>query len=552
MQRKQVNYTSKPLTTVDLWPPDYSKVFEDRQALNFKIRENDNLRIGALNYYSKQPAEFINDWCLTYDPRNTTPDKPALMPFILFPRQYDFVAFIMQCLRDRESGLVEKSRDMGATWICCCLSVWIWLFIPGSSIGWGSRKELLIDKLGDPDSIFEKIRIAIRYLPDFFWPKDFDIKKNVSYMRIINPANGSTITGEAGNNIGRGGRKTIYFVDESAHLEQPESIEASLSHNTDVRIDISSVNGATNIFARKRKGGRIWTCSTKFEKGVTRVFIFDWREHPLKTQDWYNRKREKADREGLLHVFAQEVDRDYLSAVDQIIIPSRYVNAAIDAHKVLKIKPSGAKITALDVADEGGDKNAYTFRHGIVCLDCKAWGQGDTGETTKKTVTFMKSKACTNLQYDSIGVGAGIKASINLLQKTDNYIKKISLVKWNAGARVLHPDKRIIPKDKDTPKNSDFFLNLKAQAWWQCRIRFEKTYNAIVKGIKYDSDELISIDSNINDLQELRNELSQPTYSINNAGKIVIDKKPPGTRSPNKADSFVMCFWPLRTKKVMI
>lgn len=534
------------------WPPNYSKVYEDRQWLYYNLKANKSLINGAKEHYLTRPIKFINDWCITYDPRNSSEINPTVMPFILFRRQDDLVDFIMQCFKDRESGMVEKTRDMGATWVCVCLSVWFWLFVSGSSIGWGSRKELLVDKLGDPDSIFEKIRMTIRYIPDFFLPKYFDKKMHASYMRIINPENGSTITGEAGNNIGRGGRKTIYFVDEAAHLEQPEMIEASLSHNTDVRIDISSVNGTTNVFARKRRGGRIWTRNAKIEKGVTRVFIFDWRDHPNKTQDWYNKKRDKAEREGLQHIFAQEVDRDYLSSVDMIVIPPQFVNAAIDAHKVLNIKPTGEKIGALDVADEGGDKNAYTYRHGIVCLKCIAWGQGDPGETTKKTIAYMKKDGCTNLQYDPIGVGSGVKTAINLLIKSDKYIKKISLVKWNAGARVLHPDKRIIPRDKDTPKNADFFLNLKAQAWWQCRVRFEKTYNAIVKGIKYDPDELISIDSNIDDLHELKDELSQPTYLPNNAGKIVINKKPSGTRSPNKADSFVMCYWPLRSKKVMI
>jgi len=40
-------------------------------------------------------------------------------------------------------------------------------------------------------------------------------------------------------------------------------------------------------------------------------------------------------------------------------------------------------------------------------------------------------------------------------------------------------------------------------------------------------------------------ELSQPTYSINAAGKVVIDKTPPGTRSPNLADAVMIVFSPL-------
>jgi hypothetical protein len=48
---------------------------------------------------------------------------------------------------------------------------------------------------------------------------------------------------EAGDNIGRGGRTLVYFKDESAHYEHPDLIEAALGDNTNVQIDISSVNG---------------------------------------------------------------------------------------------------------------------------------------------------------------------------------------------------------------------------------------------------------------------------------------------------------------------
>lgn len=535
------------------WSPNYTKEFKFRQDRYLKIIKNENLVLGARHYYSTRPADFINDWCLTYDPRNSgDPTLPTTMPFILFDRQKEFIKFVISCLEDQESGLVEKSRDMGATWLCCCLSVWLWLFLPGASIGWGSRKEALVDRLGDPDSIFEKIRVCLRYIPRFFWPTGFDFKKHASYMKMINPENGATITGEAGDNCGRGGRKLIYFVDEAAHLERPELIAAALSHTTRTQIDISSVNGTANIFYRKRQSGEIWTPEKKMPNGRVRIFVFDWRDHPLKTQEWYNRTRAKAEREGLLHIFAQEVDRDYLSAIDRIVIPPKWVNAAIDSHKVLGIDITGSKIAGLDVADEGGDKNALTLRHGILCCDSKAWAEGDTADTTKKTLQLMREFGSRELQYDSIGVGSGIKASINVLKNKEKYAKKVVLVKWNAGAKVSFGEQRLVKGDKDTPKNKDFFSNLKAQAWWSVRVKFEKTYNAVVKKIEYQPDELISLSSTIPDLHELVNELSQATYLPNNAGKIVINKKPTGTRSPNRADSFVMAFFPLKAKKVII
>jgi len=98
-----------------------------------------------------------------------------------------------------------------------------------------------VDQIGRPDSIFEKIRIFLRYLPRELLPVGFSFKEHVSLMKIINPENGNTIVGEAGEDIGRGGRSLITFKDESGHYEHPELIEASLLANALVQMDISSV-----------------------------------------------------------------------------------------------------------------------------------------------------------------------------------------------------------------------------------------------------------------------------------------------------------------------
>lgn len=65
-------------------------------------------------------------------------------------------------------------------------------------------------------------------------------------------------------------------------------------------------------------------------------------------------------------VLAQEVDINYAASVEGVLIPSTWVQAAIDAHKKLQIEPTGDRIGGLDVADEGKDKNSFAARHGVV------------------------------------------------------------------------------------------------------------------------------------------------------------------------------------------
>jgi len=526
------------------WPPPYAPIFRKRIERIKKLKARPQLVHQAKAYYKTRPVEFIHDWCTTFDPRNSGSEIPTTMPFCMFPKQDELTLFLYAMVKGQENGLIEKARDMGATWVACAFSVWLWLFWPGAAVGWGSRKEALVDKLGDPDSIFEKIRILIRCLPKVFWPEGFH-ESSMAFMKIINTENGATITGEAGDNIGRGGRKLIYFKDESAHYERPERIEAALGDNTRTQIDISSVHGLGNVFHRRREAGAEWVGGDAI-KGKTNVFVMDWSDHPHKTQEWYDTRKAKAKDDGLMHVFAQEVDRNYAASVVGVLIPNEWVKSAIDAHiKLDWLDDSGGWVGALDIADEGPDTNAYSARKGVVLRQLEEWNDIDTAKTARNAIGFSADKRDIQIQYDSLGLGAGVKAETNRISEDGNMPEGIDFISWAASASPLHKKKRVVPGDKQSPLNVDFYENLKAQAGWQLRRRFEKTHRAVTEGEKYPADELISIDSNLPLLRKLEKELSQPTHGKSARMKMLIDKTPEGTKSPNLFDSVSMNYWPV-------
>ena len=528
------------------WPPNYLDEFTRRIEILNTVKDDLQMQANLRIHYKHNPVDFINDWCVTYDPRKKSPE-PKIMPFKLFPRQEEFVHFLVECIEDGESGLVEKARDMGASWVCCAVSVWMWLFHDGTAIGWGSRKEEYVDKRGDPKAIFPKIRQTLEFLPEWLLPEGYSEQQHATHMKIVHPNNGASVTGEAGDNIGRGGRTTVYIKDESAHYERPELVEAALGDNTDVQIDISSVNGTNNVFYRRRMAGVEWKRGEKIDRGITRVFIFDWRDHPNKTQDWYDTRRDKAEREGLLHIFKQEVDRDYVGSQDNVVIPQEWVKAAIDAHIKLDIKVSGKTYAAQDIADGGGDKNALIIRKGILATTAKHWG-GEAGEAAKVAVPICAQNKVTNLYYDCIGVGSAFKTQINTMKELPNWDKRLKVTKWDAGAKVQNPFKPSIDGDSDSPKNGDVYHNFKAQAWYNVRQRFYKTYLAVTQGENFAEDELISLDSAMDGIHQLELELSQVKQKNSGTGKILIDKKPDGSSSPNLADAFVMCYNPVIDK----
>lgn len=535
--------------------PDYRQCYLDRINLLNRMRTDRAIVPVLKKYYETNPVAFILDWAFTYDPRNVGTEYPPNMPFCLFERQIDMIQFVYEALEDKEKGLWEKSRDYGATWVACGLSVWAWLYRPGSSVGWGSRKETLVDKLGDPDSIFEKIRQIIRALPPELRPVGYREKDHLTFMKCINPENGSTITGEAGDNIGRGGRKSIYFLDEAAHVDRPELIEASLSANTNVRIDISSVNGVGNVFYRNRKAGLEWEPGKKIPRGKLRVMVLDWRDHPAKNDEWYEREKKSFAEKGLQHIFAQEVDRDYAAAVQGVLIKADWVRAAFDAFRDVEwrkanglLTPHGKRVAGQDAADGGEDASALAIMHGVFItylqLDHRSAELAAPGMLLNANV-----QQCDEYWYESIGVGTGVKVAAHNMKSTLRFTAK----PWVPNAKVVDPLGDIIagtkPGDKDRKCNRDYFRDYKAQSSWALRMRFKRIYEWYREGKPQDPDEIILINPEMENAQRLEAELSQPTYSSNGAGKIVIDKAPNGTKSPNLFDAVVIAS---SSKRVMV
>jgi len=513
----------------DFKNPDYPKVFEDRANRLKWLRANPDQLTHIKHYYQSHIAQFITDWGMTFDPRNANTNLPSILPFILFQRQEEFVEEFLYCWANNLPLLVPKSREMGISWLCVAISISVGLFNEGVVAGFGSRKAEYVDKIGFPKSLFYKARMFIKFLPIEF-RGGFDEKRHAPKMRINIPDTGSYLTGEAGDDIGRGDRTSFYFVDESAFLEHPQTIEASLSQTTNCRVDVSTVNGTDNPFY------------TKVNSGKMRVFPFHWREDPRKDQAWYDKQVDELDSVTI----AQEIDMDFQASKEGIIIPSKWVQAAIGAHEKLGIEPTGTRQGAMDVADTGKDKNAFSGRHGFLLEYIESWSGKDATEdifeSVEKVFLICDMGGYESFYYESDGLGAGVRGDarvINERREKDGQ-EKIGVSLFRASGGVVDPKKEMVPGRK----NKDYFMNHKAQGWWWLRILFQNTWRAL-QGKPYDIDKIISINPNIPELQKLSTELSQPTYSLSN-GKILVNKQPDGTLSPNLADSVMINYAPVK------
>lgn len=252
----------------------------------------------------------------------------------------------------------------------------------------------------------------------------------------------------------------------------------------------------------------------------------------------------------LIRIDKQNMDEDdfnniYLglprSENETAIIKRAWIYECVDAHIKLGIEPKGKINIGYDVADEGGDSNATVTRHGCLAYDIQEW-RAKEHELNKSAIRVYNQalEIDASVTFDSVGVGAGVGSKFKELN--DSGQSMVQFNKFNAGAGVNNPDDYYMPKIR----NKDHFANLKAQEWWRMADRMKITYNAIVNKEPYNEDDIISISSDIQHLEQLIVELSTPLKDFDNNGRIKVeskkDLKKRGIDSPNIADAFIMAY----------
>lgn len=484
----------------DFKAPDYERVYAMRTERLARVRSHPELLPGLKEHYKANPIDFINDWGMTFDPRNAEIGLPTVTPFLLFPKQEEFVTWVRDRWLNREDGLAEKSRDMGVSWLCVAIGAWMWLFYPGVVIGFGSRKEEYVDKLGDPKSLFWKIRQFVSLLPIEFRPVGYDESKHAPHMRIINPENDSAIVGEAGDNIGRGNRTSIYFKDESAFYERPEAIDAALSQTSNCKIDLSTVNGNGNPFYRKRHSGKV------------KVFTFHWRQDPRKDDAWYQKQMESLDPV----IVAQEIDIDYNASVSDSWIGGELV-ASAQRNGPADVEAMGGWILGVDAAHFGDDESIIHKRRGRLNLPQVSRRGLDGIQLAGVVESECDDLVASGGEIDAIVIeldGPGVSCFDQL--KAGRYAKHVQGI--HTGAKLADG------------KN----YNVRAKMWREAR------------------DYLGNAPVSVPNCGELRSQLASVKYKYKDGLLLMQSKKEYKAqygKSPDRADAFVLSFAATKTTK---
>ena len=220
---------------------------------------------------------WTNLFCYTYHQFEVQEGHRAAsdasdVPFITWDIQDCLLAEFQTCLDKGEDILVNKSRDMGASWCCIDFIHWLWLFRDDVQLLELSRTEQYVDQAGNMKALFQKHDYINRWLPSWMVPPDcLPGQKNRTKMHLYNPWNKACIDGESTTkHAASGDRRLVILLDEFSKVEHGREMRSASRDAGLMRIVNSTVAGPGTEYSKWKNSGQI------------KVFSLMWWDHPDK------------------------------------------------------------------------------------------------------------------------------------------------------------------------------------------------------------------------------------------------------------------------------
>ena len=249
------------------------------------------------------PCFFFNYMLWTYNPRLNEPH----LPFILYPFQTKFVEDVVKSVENETDIWIEKSRDMGFSWLILGILLWWFLFKGRASLLW-SYKDTYVDDRGNMDSLFEKLRYMLDKLPS--WMKPNDLQMN--YENISSKELWCSMDWDVWQNFWVWGRRKVVFMDEFSKWKYTDKDAYRKSRDiTNCRIFWWTPEWVDNVY------GKVMTNHKDYAHLLINKIRLLWNQHPLKTKAWY--ELQKVERTSI--DLAKEVDISYETSVSWAVYP---------------------------------------------------------------------------------------------------------------------------------------------------------------------------------------------------------------------------------------
>lgn len=218
------------------------------------------------------------------EPRSSVPMKPFVPWTHQEPVILEMDSAIDEALTTEEAVdvLLDKSRAQGGTYIYLNILIRRWLRDAMFCAGLVTRNEKLVDSATDKDTLLWKVNWSLEQLPNWLLPVgfDFDKHRSLSDHSFLNPANGATIVGyAAGQDVGRGGRKSVFACDEIGALDfvkggKDRAVMDSLHDVTNCIFMVSTFGTDTGVF---------WDAAND-QDSTGKHLVLDWKDNPVQSK----------------------------------------------------------------------------------------------------------------------------------------------------------------------------------------------------------------------------------------------------------------------------
>lgn len=271
-------------------PKDRKRNLEWRKYILQEADNNPSVRQQLIQACREDILFYINTFVWQHNPKKKGRE---VGPFISWDFQDRTLTSrdpkkpgILWCIEHGEDVVIEKSRDMGASWLCLIAFEWLWHFHDDQNFIVISRNEDAVDKKGTPSSLFWKLDHILKNQPAWLLPKGWDWgnKKCRMDLQFINPENRSVITGEASGTgkAGVGGRATAMFLDEFSQVTEDRETLHRTADTTDCRIFNGTHVGLGTAFYK-----------LTIKPDIKKV-VMHWSEHPDKGAGAYHWEADSA------------------------------------------------------------------------------------------------------------------------------------------------------------------------------------------------------------------------------------------------------------------
>lgn len=399
--------------------------------------------------------------------------------------------FLRAVARGERRISIRAGHGVGKSTACSWAAIWFMLTrFPQKTVMTAPTAAQLFDAL------FAEIRHWINRLPPALREalevfSDRIVQKGTPESSFISARTSSAERPEA--LAGIHSEHVLLIIDEASAVPEAvfESAAGSMSGHAATTILIGNPTRNTGLFFRTHH-------SLSSDWKTMHVSCLD---NPLVSVDFV--EQIKATYGENSNAFRVRVLGEFALRDDDVLIPAELVDAAMQRDVVLS--NSEPLVYGVDVARFGDDRTVICKRQGNVVLGFKHWSGEDLMSTAGKIFHEASLDKPEEIMVDSIGLGGGVADRL----------------------RELGLNVRDVNVSESSSLNQQA-ARLRDELWLACKDWLD------TRAVKLPKDD------------ELRQELTGPTYSFTSNGRIKVEGKSEmkrrGMRSPDIADAMCLTF----------